>query len=307
MYWNDKRYYSFDCYLKKRFNEKIYKVSLNANMTCPNRDGKIGKGGCIFCSAGGSGEFASSKSLSITEQIDEGKKLLSKKTDCNHFIAYFQAFTNTYASVEYLEQIFTEAIMHKDIVALSIGTRPDCLPLDVISLLKKLNTIKPVFIELGLQTINETTAKLIRRGYPLSCFDSAVNALTHEGIEVIVHLIANLPGEHCNNLIEDIKYINKFPISGIKISMLHILKNTDLAKYYEKKPFSLFTLDEYADTIIKCLEQLRPDIVVHRITGDPPKELLIEPKWTTNKRCVLNTINKKFKDMDTFQGRLYVP
>lgn len=297
------RFYTFNQYLKEVYGEKIYKVSLNGGMTCPNRDGTVGTGGCIFCSEGGSGDFASSPSLSIYHQIEAGKELLQNKSCGNKFIAYFQAFTNTYAPVTYLETIYQEAIAHPDIVGLAIGTRPDCLDAPVLNLLSKLNAIKPVFIELGLQTIHPSTADFIRRGYPLSCFESAVKQLHGLGINIIVHLIVGLPGETKPMILESIDYLNKLPINGIKLTQLHILKNTDLAQYYLNNPFPLDTLEEYTDFIVTCIANLRPDIVIHRITGDGPKSLLIEPKWSQNKKLVLNTIHHKLKLLNIYQGQ----
>ena len=295
-------FYSFDQYLKERFHEKVYKISLNGGMTCPNRDGTLGTKGCIFCSEGGSGDFATSADLSISEQITEGKKLLQKKTDCKKFIAYFQAFTNTYAPCDYLEKIFTEAISFDEIVALSIGTRPDCISDETLNLLKRLNKTKPVIVELGLQTIHEKTAAWIRRGYPLSTFQDCVTRLAQANIEIVVHLILGLPGETPQMMLETIQYINTLPVKGVKLSMLHVLKGTDLARIYEKQPFFTFDLDSYTDLVILCIKHLRKDIVIHRLTGDGPKELLIAPRFSLNKRLVLNTIQKKCKMFQVYQG-----
>ena len=300
-------FYTFDQYLKERFHEKVYKISLNGGMTCPNRDGTLGTRGCIFCSEGGSGDFASSPDLSITEQINEGKKLLQNKTDCKKFIAYFQAFTNTYAPYDYLEKIFTEAISSDEIVALSIGTRPDCIPDKTLELLKKLNKQKPVIIELGLQTIHDKTAAFIRRGYSLSTFQDCVTRLAEANIEIVVHLILGLPGETREMMLESIQYINTLPIKGVKLSMLHILKGTDLAQIYEEHPFFTFDLESYTDLILLCIKNLRKDIVIHRLTGDGPKELLIAPRFSLNKRLVLNTIHQKCKLFHIYQGMEYEP
>lgn len=301
--WNDKYYHSLDYYLKEKFNEKVYKLSLNAGMTCPNRDGTCGYSGCIFCSKGGSGDFAQSPKLSITAQIENAKALVAKKTKGSKYIAYFQAYTNTYAPVEYLRRIFTEAISHPDICALSIATRPDCLPDEVLELLSELNNIKPVWIELGLQTIHESSAIFIRRGYDLACFEKSVYELAKRNIEIIVHIIIGLPNETKEDMIESTDYIAKLPINGIKLQLLHILKNTDLALLYEEKGFHILTLEEYTDIIISIIEKLPPNIIIHRITGDGPKSLLIEPKWSANKRLVLNSINKEFKIKNTWQGK----
>ena len=301
--WGDKRYYSLDSYIKETFGEKLYKISLDGGMTCPNRDGTLDTRGCIFCSAGGSGDFASDRRLSIKEQLAQGKQLVSKKYAGSGYIAYFQAYTNTYASVSYLENIFTEAMNDEDVKVLSIATRPDCLSLEILDLLFRLNQKKPVWVELGLQTIHERSAKFIRRGYTLDVFEKAVYDLKKIGISVIVHTILYLPNETEDMMMETISYLNKLPINGIKLQLLHILKDTDLAKLYEKSPFYLPTMDEYFVLLGKLLSHLRPDIVVHRLTGDGPKSLLLAPLWTSNKRLVLNTMQKYLKDADIWQGR----
>ena len=303
--YGEKRYYSLDYYLKKNYGEKLYKLSLNGGMTCPNRDGTCGHRGCIFCSAGGSGDFASSPSKTITEQISDGKKLIARKYTGHSYIAYFQAYTNTYAPVDYLEKLFMEAIMEPEVKILSIATRPDCLSTEILSLLEKLNKIKPVWIELGLQTIHEKSAQFIRRGYPLSVFEDAVQKLNSIGVEVIVHVILFLPDESEEMMLETISYLNRMKIQGVKLQLLHVLKDTDLALYYEKHHFHLPTLEEYVVLLSKCISLLRPDIVIHRLTGDGPKDILIEPKWTGNKRLVLNTIQKYLKTRDIRQGKEY--
>lgn len=302
--WGEKRYYSFDYYLKQTFGGKVYKVALNGGMTCPNRDGTLGDSGCIFCSAGGSGDFAAPICNNVTEQINLAIQGIKKaKSVGTKFIAYFQSYTNTYAPIEHLERIFTEAIAHPSIVALSIGTRPDCLNEETIDLLNKLNQIKPVWIELGLQTCNEKTAEFIRRGYPLSVFDKAVYELQQKNIDVIVHVIIGLPHETTDHMLMTIDHISSLSIQGIKLQLLHVLKDTDLAKYLGT--FKILTMEEYIDLVITCLEHLPPNIVIHRITGDGPKKLLLEPQWSSNKKLVMNQINKELKMRDTWQGRLY--
>ena len=303
MKWGEKPYHSLDYMLRERFGEKVYKVTLNGGMSCPNRDGKLGTRGCIFCSAGGSGDFAADSSLSITEQIDRQISILSAKRPIHKYIAYFQAFTNTYAPVEYLEKIFTEALAHPSIAALSIGTRPDCLGEDVTALLSRLNRQKPVWVELGLQTIHEKTAAYIRRGYPLSCFEDAVRRLRSEDIEVIVHTILGLPGESTQDILNTMEYLNHQDIQGIKLQLLHVLRGTDLASDYEKGLFCTYERDEYISLVISCLEHLRPDIVIHRITGDGPKDLLIAPLWASRKREVLNLLHHQMKENHNYQGR----
>lgn len=289
-------YYSLNQYLRDRFGKKVYKLSLNGGMTCPNRDGKISTGGCIFCSAGGSGDFAASSALSVTEQIEAAKKLVADKRPANSYIAYFQAFTNTYAPVPYLRKIFAEAIHHPDIVALSIGTRPDCLPENVLNLLAELNEIKPVWVELGLQTIKESTSILINRGYPLSVFEQAVSELKMRNLDVIVHVILGLPGETKQDMLATVSYVGSIGANGIKLQLLHVLKGTKLAEMYEKQLFEVMTQEEYTDLVVECLKVLPEDMVIHRMTGDGPKALLIAPLWSCSKRTVLNEINKKIRE-----------
>ena len=301
--WNGKPYRSLDYMLRERFGEKVYKVTLNGGMSCPNRDGTLGTRGCIFCSEGGSGDFAADVSLSVTEQIESQIALLSGKRPIQKYIAYFQAYTNTYAPVEYLRKIFKEAMSHPRIVALSVGTRPDCLGEEVLDLLEELNRIKPVWIELGLQTIHEKTAQYIRRGYRLSCFDQALENLRKRNIEVIVHTILGLPGESREEILETMRYLNKKDIQGIKLQLLHVLKGTDLAYDYLAGRFQVYEREEYLDLLIECLENLDPEIVIHRITGDGPKDLLIAPLWASRKREVLNLLHHQMKEQNSYQGK----
>ena len=289
------KYTTLNNYLKKRFGKKVYKIALNGVFTCPNRDGSIGTRGCIFCSKGGSGDFAESPDLTITEQIENGKKRLEKKIKNGKYIAYFQAFTNTYAPVERLRTIYEEAINHPDIVALSIGTRPDCLGDDVLALLDELNKIKPIFVELGLQTINEDTAKYIRRGYTLEVYDKAVADLHKIGINVVTHIILGLPNESKEDMLNSVKYACKVT-DGIKLQLLHILKGTDLAKDYEQGKFEVLTLEQYTEIIKECVQIIPENVVIHRLTGDGSKKDLIAPLWSADKKTVLNTINRALKD-----------
>lgn len=305
MRWGEKRYHSLDRELKDTFGEKVYKITLNGGMTCPNRDGRAGNGGCIFCSAQGSGDFAGDAALSVTEQLRQGKADLQKKRPIRSYIAYFQAFTNTYAPVDYLERIFAEAIRDPDVKILSIATRPDCLGPDVLALLARLNRIKPVWVELGLQTVHPETAELIRRGYPLEVFDRAVENLRSIGITVIVHVILFLPGETEEMMLQTLDYLNRSDIQGIKLQLLHILKGTDLAELYKSEPFHVPDMDEYIRLLGRCICALRPDIVIHRLTGDGPKDLLIAPLWTGAKRTVLNNIHRYLKENDLWQGKDY--
>lgn len=299
--------YTLNKYYRERFGFKVYKLSLNGGMTCPNRDGTLGTRGCIFCSSGGSGDFTPSHTLPISAQIEDAKKRISKKYSSGKFIAYFQAFTNTYAPVEYLRKIFYKAISPEDIVGISIATRPDCLNDDILNLLSEINSTKPVFIELGLQTIHEHTASFIRRGYDLSVFESAVTALSLININIVVHLIIGLPYESSTDMIQSVRYLNNFPINGVKLQLLHVLKNTDLADYYlnESNHFDVLSLEEYTEILTACIENLRPDIVIHRMTGDGNKRELIAPLWSADKKRVLNYINNYFREHHIIQGRRY--
>ena len=303
--WGEKRYHSMDYDLKQTYGEKVYKITLNGGMTCPNRDGTVGRGGCIFCSASGSGDFAGSRLLSITEQLRQGKADLALKRPVHSYIAYFQAFTNTYAPLSHLERIFTEALRDPEVKILSIATRPDCLGEPVLDLLERLARIKPVWIELGLQTIHPHTAAYIRRGYELPVFEEAVQNLRSRGIDVLVHTILCLPGETRQQMFETLDYLNRRDIQGIKLQLLHILRNTDLAAEYEAHPFPIPDMAEYIALLGECISRLRPDLTIHRLTGDGPKELLIAPLWTGNKRTVLNTLHQYLKEQDIWQGKEY--
>lgn len=265
-------YLSFNKYLKDKFGQKVYKISLDGGFTCPNRDGKIDTRGCIFCSKGGSGDFAQNRDLSITEQIESGKKRVEKKIKSGKYIAYFQAFTNTYAPVEILRAKYSEAINHPDIVALSIATRPDCLVDGVIELLDEMNKIKPVFVELGLQTIHSDSAKYIRRGYSLEVYNEAVKKLKNIGVNIVVHIILGLPNESENDMLETVKYVCESGANGIKLQLLHVIAGTDLAKDYEKGLFKTLEFDEYVELIAKCVAIIPKNIVIHRLTGDGAKK-----------------------------------
>lgn len=289
-------YLSFNKYLKDKFGQKVYKISLDGGFTCPNRDGKIDTRGCIFCSKGGSGDFAQNRNLSITEQIESGKKIVEKKIKSGKYIAYFQAFTNTYAPVEILRAKYSEAINHPDIVALSIATRPDCLGDGVIELLDEMNKIKPVFVELGLQTIHSDSAKYIRRGYRLEVYNEAVKKLKNIGVNIVVHIILGLPNESEEDMLESIKYVCQSQIDGIKLQLLHIIAGTDLAKDYEKGLFKTLEFDEYVELIAKCVAIIPKNIVIHRLTGDGAKKDLIAPLWSADKKRVLNAINKALRE-----------
>ncbi len=290
------KYTSLNQYLKNRFGTKVYKIALDGGFTCPNRDGTLGTRGCIFCSKGGSGDFAESRKLSIYDQIEQGKRKVAGKIKGGKYIAYFQAFTNTYASVDRLESLYMQAIEHEDIVALSIGTRPDCLGDEVIELLERLNKIKPIFVELGLQTIHENTAKYIRRGYELSVYDDAVGRLHKAGLNVVTHLIIGLPNETKDDMLKSVEYVCRVT-DGIKLQLLHILKGTDLEAQYNAGKIKTLTLDEYCDIICDCIKIIPKNVVVHRLTGDGAKKDLIAPLWSADKKNVLNTLNKRINEI----------
>jgi len=286
---------SVNQYCRMQFGEKLYKLSLNGGFTCPNRDGTLGTRGCIFCSEGGSGDFAASAALSIDEQIHEAKKRVADKYHGERYIAYFQAFTNTYATVEKLRELYMPVIMRADIAALSIATRPDCLEDDVLLLLDELNRIKPVWVELGLQTVKKESAEYIRRGYELSQYDRALERLNALGIHTITHVILGLPGEDEGDMLGTVRHVVDKGSKGIKLQLLHVLKNTDLAADFAAGKFETMEMDEYIRILKKCTDILPEDMVVHRLTGDGAKKDLISPLWTGDKKKVLNAIKKEIK------------
>lgn len=306
-HFGDKRYYSLNEYCKQTFGNKVYRLSLNGGMTCPNRDGSLSIGGCAFCSEGGSGDFAADYNISISAQISEAKMRIQKKSNCNQFIAYFQAYTNTYAPVSHLRRIFTEALDMPEVVALSIGTRSDCLSDEVLDLLEELSARKPIWIELGLQTIHNQTLLQMNTHTTVEQFDIAVDKLHARNIPVIAHAILGLPGESKDMMLETISHIAASHVSGIKLQLLHILSGTKLHSLYNECSFPIFTMEEYCDFVIDCLELLPPDMVIHRITGDGPRALLVAPLWSTDKKRVLNTIHQKLQVRDTWQGKLFDP
>lgn len=313
--WQGKPYYSLDAYCKSTYGEKLYKIALNAGLTCPNRDGTLDHRGCIFCSGEGSGDFAVSlkkQSLRSFETVyHEGLAALSGKGTGRRFIAYFQAYTNTYGPISYLEKIYRFALDFPLTAGISIATRPDCIPSSVIELLVRLKKEYPtkfIWLELGLQTIHESSAAFIRRGYPLSCFEKSVAELKEADIPVITHIILGLPGESQEDLLATIHYLNEQPVWGIKLQLLHILKGTDLGRLWEREPSSCGsypTLELYLDALINALEHLRPDMTIHRVTGDAPKDLLLFPLWSANKRLVLNSLHRQMKERGSFQGRYW--
>ncbi len=306
--WLDRPYYSLDAYCKNRYGSKVYKIALDAGLTCPNRDGKLGSRGCIFCSAGGSGDFAVKPMDSVAEQLKAGQEMFGKKKTGNQFIAYFQAYTNTYGKIEYLAEIYEEALKQPQIVGISIATRPDCLPEEVLDLLVTLKNkypTKDIWVELGLQTIHEATAAYIRRGYKLEVFDAAVANLKARNIPVIVHIILGLPGENTEMVLKTIQYLNQLSIFGIKLQLLHVLKETDLADDYLAGKFETLSKEDYMSLLITCLKHLSPDIVIHRLTGDGPKDLLIAPTWSLYKRDFFNTLHRHLKQTQEYQGQEY--
>ncbi|MCR4797534.1 MAG: TIGR01212 family radical SAM protein [Lachnospiraceae bacterium] len=280
-------------YLRETFGCKVYKIALNGGFACPNRDGTIGTGGCIFCSAGGSGEFAADPHKGIAEQLKEAKRRVSRKVKDGKYIAYFQAYSGTYAPVERLRSLYTEAMEDPDVVALSVATRPDCLQEEVLELLSEMRQIKPVWIELGLQTIHPDTATYIRRGYELPVYDEAVSALRKRDIEVIAHVIIGLPGETPADMVETVRYVCNSGATGIKLQLLHVLSGTDLAKEYALGKVQVLSEDAYIDILKECVKVIPENVVIHRLTGDGDKKILIAPKWSGNKKHVWNRIQRE--------------
>lgn len=296
-----KHYYSLNEFYKQKYGKKVYKLSISSGLSCPNRDGTLGTGGCIFCSRGGSGEFAADRSLSVTEQLEQAKLRVQVKTRDNAYIAYFQPFSNTYGEIGYLRQIYTEAIRPDDIVGLSIATRPDCLSDEVLDLLYEMNRIKPVTVELGLQTIHPATADYIRRGYALSVYDKAVGDLHVRGIDVVTHIILGLPFETPDMMLETVRYAGRVS-DGVKLQLLHVLCDTDLADEYAAGSFKTLSLEEYTDILCRAIEVLPENVVIHRLTGDGDKRSLIAPLWSADKKRVLNHIKKALDDRGVIQG-----
>lgn len=299
------RYRSLNAYLRERFGCKLYKLALDGGFTCPNRDGTLGTRGCIFCSGRGSGEFAAGAQENVYDAIERAKALVLGKQSSGKYIAYFQSFTGTYAPIERLRELYSRAVSHPDVAVLSIATRPDCLDDDVIELLSELNSIKPVWVELGLQTVHEMTARYIRRGYELPVFDSAVKRLKAAGIEVIVHMIIGLPEESSGQIWQTAQYIGRSGADGVKLQLLHVLKETDLAADYEKGRFEALSLEQYIYLLEGCIKRLPPEMVIHRLTGDGAKSELIAPMWSADKKRVLNAISAAFERDDVRQGALW--
>ena len=309
--WDSKPYYSLNYYFQSVYGQKIYKIALDGGMTCPNRDGTIDHRGCIFCSRGGSGDFAepmNKEQPDIRTQITKGKERLRAKYSGTGFVAYFQSYTNTYAPTDYLRRIFSDALEEPEIVGISIATRPDCLSGEVIALLRKLSEKYPekfIWVELGLQTIHRESIAYIRRGYDNSVFEEAVKKLQQIQIPVIVHIILGLPGETKEQMLSTIEYLNTFPLFGVKLQLLHVLEGTDLATHFVNREFDVLTMNEYIDILIECLEHLNPETVIHRVTGDGPKNILIAPVWSSDKKQVLNGLLREMNNRNSWQGKQY--
>ena len=304
--WNGKRYHSLNYFLRNKFNEKIYKISLDGGFTCPNRDGKVAKGGCTFCSARGSGDYAGSRILSINEQFADRKKMMEKKWKDGKYIAYFQAYTNTYSPVEELRQKYEEAISQENVVALSIATRPDCLDDDVVDLLEEISKKTYLWVELGLQTVNDESARNFNRGYDFEVFKEGIKKLQDRNIEVVVHTIFGLPGETKEDMLKTVDYVAHSGAQGIKFHLLHLMKGTQMVKQYESGELQLLSQEDYIDLICKGIAMLPQEMVVHRLTGDAPRESLIGPMWSLKKWEVLNSIDKALEDNDIYQGKNYI-
>jgi len=290
--------YTLNQYVHDKYGQKLYKIALDGGFTCPNRDGAIDTRGCIFCSGAGSGEFAGDRAMSITRQIEKGKDRVAGKIKDGRYIAYFQAFTNTYAPVQRLRALYEEAVSHPDIAVLSVATRPDCLSQEVVALLQEMNRRKPVWVELGLQTIHEKTAEYIRRGYPLSVYDGAVKALKEIGVQVIVHVILGLPGETEEEMKETVSYVGKSGADGIKLQLLHVMKGTDLERAYREGNCRMMEAEEYVRLVADCIALLPERMVIHRMTGDGDKKTLIAPKWSMDKKRVLNALQKAIREKE---------
>ena len=300
--WNGKRYHSLNYFLRNKFGEKIYKISLDGGFTCPNRDGKVAKGGCTFCSARGSGDFAGSRILSITEQFADRKEMMEKKWKDGKYIAYFQAYTNTYAPVEELRKKYEEALAQKNVIALSIATRPDCLDDDILDYLEELNKKTYLWVELGLQTINDKTARNFNRGYDFETFDSSLKKLQERGIEVVVHTIFGLPGETKEDMLKTVDYVAHSGAQGVKFHLLHLMQGTKMVEQYESGELQLLSKEDYIDLICKAIAMIPEEMVVHRLTGDAPRQSLIGPMWSLKKWEVLNDIDKALVDNNIWQG-----
>lgn len=300
--WDGKRYNSLNSYLKRKFGEKVFKISLDGGFSCPNRDGTISSRGCIFCSEKGSGDFAGNRSESIKVQFEKVKEIMQKKWKSKKYIAYFQAYTNTYAPLDILKNKYNEALENDGTVGLAVATRPDCIDEDVLKLLSEFNKKTYLWVELGLQTSNDNTASIINRGYTLDVFEDCLERLRKNNINVVVHTIFGLPGESHEDMINTIRYLSKKDIQGIKIHLLYLLKNTPMEELYNKGELKFLKMDEYVELVSKAISILPPSVVIHRLTGDAPRDLIIGPMWSLKKWEVLNAIDKCLRDKDIYQG-----
>lgn len=301
--WSDKKYYSLNYFLREKFGDKVFKISLDAGFSCPNRDGTISSGGCLFCSARGSGDFAGNRIFSITKQFEDIKIMMNKKWKSKKYIAYFQAYTNTYASIGILRERYEEAVCQDGVVGLAIATRPDCLSAEVLDLISEYASRVYTWVELGLQTSNDESARIINRGYELSKFEEALAGLNKRKIDVVVHTIFGLPGESKEDMLKTIDYVAHKDIKGIKLHLLHLLENTPMVEFYKQKKLQFLEQDEYVDIICTAIAMLPPNIVIHRLTGDAPRKLLIGPMWSLKKWEVLNAIDNTLKELDLYQGK----
>jgi radical SAM protein (TIGR01212 family) len=306
-FWNGKRYHSLNYFLRGKFGEKVFKISLDGGFSCPNRDGKISSGGCLFCSERGSGDFAGNREVSITKQFNYIKEMMAQKWKNGKYIAYFQAYTNTYAPIAELRKKYEEALNQEDVVAIAIATRPDCLDDDVLDLLEEINNKVYLWIELGLQTCNDETAKIINRGYKLEVFENAMKKLKERNIDVVVHDILGLPSESKEDMLKTIDYIAHSGAKGIKLHLLHLMKHTPMVKLYEAGKLEFLSQEDYIELITRGITLLPKDMVVHRLTGDAPRNLLIGPMWSLKKWEVLNSIDKELEENDLWQGKNYTP
>jgi len=304
-YPNNKRYNTYNDFLRQRHGEKVGKLSLNAGLTCPNRDGTIGTGGCVFCSEDGSGTFAGCSDLSIKEQMATQTTIQSKKWEVKKYIAYFQSYSNTYGELENLRKLFYSALENPAVCGIAIATRPDCLQTEVLDLLSELNEKTHLWVELGLQTIHERTARWLNRGYKLDVFNDAVRRLGERNIEVVSHIIFGLPGETHEEMMETVKHVSKVGLKGVKIHLLHVIEGTQLNKIYEAEPFKILEQEEYIDLVVEALELLPHQMIIHRLTGDGAKETLVAPRWPLNKRAVLIGIDKALKERNTWQSKTF--
>ncbi|WP_040214254.1 TIGR01212 family radical SAM protein [Clostridium polynesiense] len=304
-FWGDKRYNSLNYFLRKKFGEKVFKISLDAGFSCPNRDGTVSHGGCIFCSERGSGDFAGSRCFSISKQFKNIKEMMNKKWKQGKYIAYFQAYTNTYAPIKELREKYNEAASQEGVAGIAIATRPDCLGEEVLNLLEEINKKVYLWVELGLQTSKDSTAKLINRGYDLKTFEEAVENLKKRNIDVVVHTIFGLPEEEEEDMINTVKYLSKLPIQGIKFHLLHLMEGTPMVKLYQQGRLKFLTQEQYIKLICRAITLLPENVVIHRLTGDSPRELLIGPMWSLKKWEILNSIDKCLKDNDWYQSLYY--